>query len=156
MIEITLTQGMVALIDDDRERFICHHKWYAHKHGRTFYARRNVRLQNGSYSSIKMHHVIFGKPHEGLEWHHLDGNGLNNQKENIIQVTHRQNCQHRHIDKASKYPGITWYKRLGLWRSDIQINGKSIHLGYYECELDAFAAYSNAIESIGERILICQ
>lgn len=152
MKEIKLTQSKVALVDDEDFERVGQYKWFAHKHGATFYARRNLPRVEGKQTNVKMHHFIFGKPPKGYEYDHKDGNGLNNQKGNLILKTHRQNCQNRHLVKASQYPGISWFKRTQQWVAQIQINGKAKGLGYFNTEEDAFDAYKKAVESNGEKL----
>jgi hypothetical protein len=147
---IPLTQGKFAQVDCEDYAKVIQYKWYAHKHGKTFYARRNVRVGKNQQSNIKMHHFLFGKPPDGYEYDHLDGNGLNNQRANILLKTHRQNCQNRHISKASKYPGISWFKRTKQWIAQIQINGVNMGLGYFPTEESAYDAYKKAVEKNGE------
>jgi hypothetical protein len=153
MKQIELTQGKAAIIDDDDYVKVNQYKWYANKHGKTFYARRNIHIGKNRQSNIKMHHFILGKPLPGYEYDHIDGNGLNNQKSNIVMKTHRQNCQNRHIAKASKYPGISWFKRTKQWIAQIQTNGKCRGLGYFATEEEAYAAYKQAVTDNGDVIL---
>ena len=102
-----------------------------------------------------MHHAIMGKPPKGLMRDHIDGNTLNNQRYNLRFVTSRQNNQNRkNINKSSKYPGISWHKRDKIWQSRILINCKRKHLGYFNTEAEAFNAYKQAVEAIGETVLM--
>lgn len=154
--EIQLTQGQVALVDDEDYEALSQWKWYAHRNYNTFYARRNISLTNGKQVMVLMHHAIIGRPNPGLKTDHKDGDGLNNQRYNIHYVTNRQNSQNKRYynrDKpSSQYPGVSWAKHAKKWRARIQINGKYKHLGYFEEELDAAQTYENAVEEIGEVI----
>ncbi len=42
---------------------------------------------------------------------------------------------------SSKYVGVGWFKRDGRWRAYICWNGKHLHLGYFDSEIDAALAY---------------
>ena len=67
---------------------------------------------------------------------HIDRNTLNNNVSNLRIVTHQQN----QFNTNAK--GYTWYKRK--WKAYIKLNGKKIHLGYFEKEEDASKAYKDA------------
>lgn len=90
MKEIELTQGMVALVDDEDFERLNAVKWCVHKGKRTFYAVRHLSRAMG-HGLIQMHNVVAGDPPPGLERDHRDGNGLNNQKENLRLCTTQQN-----------------------------------------------------------------
>ena len=61
MKEIILTQGKVALVDDNMFEELNQHKWYAHKFKHTFYAKRMSSRINGKRKVICMHHEIINK-----------------------------------------------------------------------------------------------
>ena len=42
---------------------------------------------------------------------------------------------------TSKYKGVSWNKNRNKWRSQIEINGKKKHLGYFTSEEEAYEAY---------------
>lgn len=156
MKEIKLTQGKIALVDDEDFEKLNRHKWYAFKEKNTFYAARRTSQANGQKRKIiKMHNEILGYPPPGFIMHdHKDGNGLNNQKYNLRFVTNRQNCQNRtNCSGTSKYPGVDWRKTYRIWRARIWAKGKSISLGCFQNEIDAFNAYKKAVEMIGEKIV---
>ena len=87
-----------------------------------------------------MHAVILNHP-VGMVADHIDGNGLNNQRENLRIVTHRENSLNRHIPKSSKYPGVHWDNQRGKWRSRIRVAGKNRHIGYFNSEESAAREY---------------
>jgi len=85
---------------------------------------------------------------------HIDGNGLNNQKNNLRLVTPRQNNQNKvHYAGASKYPGVRRAKSRKRWRAEVRIGGRLKHLGCFNTEGKAFTAYKEAVESMGEGVL---
>jgi hypothetical protein len=49
---------------------------------------------------------------------------------------------------SSEYKGVTYDKHCGKWKVSIPINGKHIHLGYYNTEEEAYAIYLKACELI--------
>lgn len=150
--EIPLTQGKVALVDDDDFEHLNQFKWYALKDKNTYYARRNISNGDGTQTTISMHREILGTIPTGLQTDHIDGNGLNNQKSNLRVVTTRENSQNRHHSKTSRFPGVNFHKGKGHvkkpWQATIGINGKKAFLGYYSTEEQAFAAYKKAVNEV--------
>ena len=154
MKEIPLTQGKVALVNDEDFEKLNQFKWCVYRYGHLFYAGRAKSVGRRKQTTIRMHHEIIGKPSKGFETDHEDGNGLNNQRYNLRHVTHRQNCQnYKNIVKTSRYPGVCWYKEGKKWRATIKINGKQKSLGYFMLETDAFAAYRIAVEDLGQIVI---
>jgi hypothetical protein len=150
MREIQLTQGKVALVDDEDFQVLNRLRWCVHKRkGGVYYAIRFISIKNKSYKQW-MHRMILPPP-EGKEIDHIDGNGLNNQRSNLRIVTHRQNCQNIHVVKTSKYAGVCYNKRDKRWNAQIAIDGKVQHLGCYCDEVSAHMAYENACKGAGVR-----
>ena len=154
MKKIELTRGQTTLVDGKNFEKLNEFKWYAHKCLNTFYAVRNSLYINGKRTIILMHHEIIGRPPKGMISDHRDGNGLNNQGHNLRHVTCRQNQQNQvHRNKSSQYPGVYWHKSRNKWVAQIKINNKNEYLGLYISEFDAFQAYKQAVESLGETVL---
>lgn len=77
---------------------------------------------------------------------HINDNPLDNRVENLQVVTQRYNTRKTQGNYSSKYKGVCWSKNAKKWMSSITINGKSKHLGYFNCELQAHLAYQNKIK----------
>lgn len=143
MKEIQLTQGKVALVDDEDYPILSKFKWFANKSRNVYYAKR-TSYSNNKKTTVNMHNEIL-KPEKGLECDHIDGNGLNNQKSNLRAVTIRQNQQNRHVKKSSGFPGVSFHKRYKIWGSQLRIGGKTKYLGSFATEEEAATAYQEAI-----------
>ena len=148
MKEINLTQGQVALVDDEDFEYLNQFKWCVtkSKNLRTFYAQREYHS-----NTIIMHRVIMGTP-KGTFVDHIDHNGLNNQKSNLRNITPHQsafNRQKPNINTTSKYKGVCYDK--GHFKATIKKDGKSRHIGSFKTEFEAALAYDiMAKELFGE------
>jgi len=145
---IPLTQGMFAQVDDEDYDELVKFRWFARKHNKTFYAARNLK-KGQKFVTFHMHKELLGEI-EGKEIDHIDGDGLNNRKENLRFVTHRQNLQNRRDTKSIHQPGV-WLKRSpDKWQAMIRINGIRRYLGTFPTEKLASDAYNLALQNIGE------
>jgi hypothetical protein len=134
---INLTQGQVALVDDGNYDFLMQWKWIAHKGRGTSYAERSEK-QNGKFTIIKMHRVIMNTPIM-MEVDHIDHNGLNCQKQNLRNCTHKQNMINQKPRGVSKFRGVSWNQRMNKWKG--YISNPHTHLGYFDAEEDAAKKY---------------
>ena len=144
--EIKLSNGMIAICDVNDYHEIKHFKWYAHRRGNTYYASA-TRTIHGVRKMIHMHRMIMSPIPEGKEIDHIDGNGLNNTRENLRFVTHQQNCMNTriHKQKSSKYKGVYWCKGKKKYLVKIWVNKKGIHLGYFHDEKEAAKKYNQVV-----------
>ena len=145
MKEIPLTQGKVALVDDEDFEWLNTWKWYAGKgsRGKRWYARTGFREQNGT-RNIYMHQMLMLFPKKPLQIDHLNHNGLDNQKDNLRVCTGRENMHNIQQKGTSIYPGVNWSKSHKKWVSRISINNKKIWLGESKYEIEAAILYHNA------------
>ena len=77
---------------------------------------------------------------------HKDNNKLNNRLSNLQLVSQRENLS-KDRNGTSKYTGVCWSKQRSKWVSQIRINGKLKHLGYFDSEEEAGKYYQNALKS---------
>ena len=149
MKEILLTQGMVALVDDEDFEYLSQWKWYADKKSQTFYAVRYTKLSrvNGKRKRIKisMHRLILNtSPTDTSD--HANGNGLDNRRINLRICTDAQNNMNRGLSKSntSGFKGVCWDKQYRMWRAQIHINKTRIRIGRFEDKEKAAIAYNEA------------
>lgn len=143
MKEIPLTQGKVALVDDEDYEYLSQFKWCAAHNGRkTYYAHTWI-----NYKITKMHQLIM--PDGQVD--HIDRNGLNNCRSNLRYATTSQNVAHGIRQKGkNKYRGVE-KRSESRWIAAITVDYKKIYLGSFGNELDAAKAYNaGAIKYFGE------
>jgi hypothetical protein len=145
MKEIKLTQGMVALVDDEDYQYLSQFDWYACKCDNKYYARRSARV-DGKDIKIYMHREILGLERgQRIFVDHKDRDGLNNQRSNIRLATCSQNNANKDITLGvSGYRGVSWFKPTRKWVARIKNGGKFISLGYFDKPEMAAAAYNTA------------
>jgi hypothetical protein len=85
-----------------------------------------------------LHRLILSpKAHEVVD--HINGNGLDNRRENLRAVTQKENQQNRRVT-TGRAKGVHFRESRGYWIARITVNGKIIHLGNFVLEEDAIAA----------------
>ena len=154
MIEIPLTQGQVALIDDEDYDLVSQYKWCAqwNPHTKSYYAKTNIRKVDGTWTMLHMHRLIMNAK-KGEQVDHINHNTIDNRKENLRLCTNSQNQhnQGKRVNNTSGCKGITWHKRDKRWQAQIKLNGKNIHLGLFLTPEEAYEAYCKAaLERHGE------
>jgi hypothetical protein len=149
--EIKLTQGKVAIVDNDMYDYLNQFKWHAVKQSGKFYARRHIKSSNPNIK-ILIHRDVM-KPEKGFVIDHIDGNTLNNQKDNLRICTHAQNIRNSkiNINNTSGFKGVYWNKQSAKWYAFIRFNNKRIHLGVFFKLKDAAKSYNEgALKYHGE------
>lgn len=143
---ILLSQGMVAVVDDADYELVSAHKWCAKKIDNLYYAKTNIRLENGKQKGLYMHRLILGLTDPKIITDHIDGDGLNNQRKNIRECTRSKNqCNRRKFkNNKSGFKGVSWSKQAQKWIAEIRFEGKKKYLGCYTTPEDGHAAYCKA------------
>ena len=140
---ISLTQGKMALIDDEDFDRVSAFKWYYSRHG---YAVRSAHRADGNPKRIYLHRFVVDAP-DDMVVDHMDGNTLNDQRHNLrmcAQSENQRNQRRTKVGQSSKYKGVDWNASRKKWRARIVLDGKSIMLGRYDGEVEAARAYNAA------------
>lgn len=145
--EIFLSQNQVAVVDDADFEWLNQWKWHAQKRhdNQTYYAARWICFPGGK-CHIRMHRLILGINNLAIEIDHIDGDGLNNTRNNLRLATRQQNVYNRHKNRnnTSEYKGVSQRKSNGRWRSYINVDGKRIYLGSFLTAVEAAQKYNEA------------
>jgi hypothetical protein len=145
--EIQLTQGKVAIVDDEDYEYLNQWKWYANEWKRgKHYAVRNVRKNKKYIGYESMHRLLSNNNDKKLVTDHINGNTLDNRKSNLRICSISENCKNRIVQKNNKtgFKGVRYIKDSNKYRAEIFNNGRHYSLGFFIDPIDAAKAYNAA------------
>ena len=135
MMEIRVS-GHPVLIDEEDYNRVSKYKWCLMKGSYTFYVRTGKATQ--------LHRFILNAP-KGSNIDHIDGNGLNNQKNNLRYATKTENSQNRHFRGGKiPYKGVSLQSKKNKYQARIKVNRREIYLGLFSSAVCAALAYDKA------------
>ncbi len=98
-----------------------------------------------------LHRMVLGITDPELVVAHLNGDPLDCRRANLLVRTKSERGQAARKIKtkngqptSSRYKGVTWDQKRGKWAARIQAEGKGQHLGRFNDEIAAAAAYDEA------------
>lgn len=145
---INLFRGKKAFVDNDDYLFLRNYTWHITNSG---YAERSVYIgggrKNPKIKMLQMHHLILKRM--GLDYtnklaDHINGDTLDNRRENLRLCNYQENARNRKINKnnLSGYKGVR--KKNNKWEARITVGGKTISLGSWRDQSDAITARNQA------------
>lgn len=141
-----------ALIDCEDWEKVMRYKWSVQRspgsvEGRNFYVTRELRRNSTTCKReiIQLHRFLMeeeltNNPERPIV-DHIDGQPLNNTKNNLRCVNARENKYNQLNIK-----GYYWIKKYNKYRAVITSKRKTKHLGYFKTEEEAHQAYLKAKE----------
>jgi hypothetical protein len=146
-----LPSGHDVLLDDDDYERLKGFKYYKHKKGYAYRFDGNYKHRKAYY----IHHDVIGNI-KGMVVDHINGNKLDNRKENLRVTTNAQNIHntgsYKKKDKTSPYKGVIWNKKAKAWQATMRINGKQTTLGRFETEDAAANAYNHYVKQYRDEL----
>lgn len=135
-----------TIIDAEDYPRVARHLWrYNPKpQSATGHAERRY-MAHGRLQIVALHRFLLDAP-DDQEVDHINGDGLDNRKQNLRLVSHARNMMNRRLPKNNKsgYKGVRWCPGKKKWRAEISYGGKQYHLGYFCDPLDAATVYNEA------------
>ena len=143
---INLTKGHKTIVDDDDYEWLSKNKWCFHSKG---YAHRRASIYEGKTGIIYMHREI-AKPKTGEQTDHINGDKLDNRRENLRSCNNSQNQINQKIDRTNTtgFKGVFVHKPSGKFCAMIQKDKKRKYLGLFLTREAASSAYQSACVSL--------
>jgi hypothetical protein len=143
--EIQLTQGYVALVDDDDFEWVSGLKWHVDlRTNKPYVAHKSPGLKK----PLRLHRAVIeragGAPiPNGMHIDHIDGNPLNNSRANLRICTPAQNGANRRTKNRNNTTGFTGIRQApsGKWQAAVCKNNAQIYLGSFHSSAEAARAY---------------
>lgn len=135
---IHLTQGEVAIVSPEDFDRLSQHKWLLVRNGvrrKHLYAARHDSITN---RRIYMHREVAGV--DGLLVDHINGNGLDNRRENLRPATASQNSLNRKGPAKTGTGVRSVFKHQGGFVVRTARENIKFHLGWYPTVEEAAAA----------------
>ena len=143
---VPLTKGQYAIIDACDYEVVSKHVWHAVyvESIQGYYAATNINF-GIKRRPIPMHRMIMNAPDDRLI-DHINGNGLDERRENLRECSYSENVRNSKISKNNKsgFKGVNWSNVMKKWEAKIMVNRKKIHLGYYDTPEEAHESYCAA------------
>ncbi len=153
MKEIPLTQGKVALVDDDDYEYLSQFKWCAVRlggkkdlSGAHWYAvrgRLKSERKQGEKGGVMMHNVIL-PPRGKLITCHISRSGLDNRKANLFRATRTELALRDRRRRKSFSDNSKFVDGKGRFYACIGFKGTWVSLGGFNSCEEASAAYEAA------------
>lgn len=144
--EVKLKNNHTLLIDDADWNLVKNFKWTAHKKppNNCYYAIA-TDYSSGKKKTIYLHNLLINKP-SAFTIDHINGDGLDNRRQNIRLATKSQNAGNQKLRANNKtgFKGVCFHKQHKLYMATIKVNYKGIHLGYFKTPESAAKAYDKA------------
>jgi hypothetical protein len=142
-ITIAIRHNVACLIDEEDLELVSRFIWFADRRKFVAYAKTLSRRVNTT-----MHRLVM-KAKKGQQVDHINGDGLDNRKQNLKLSTGSSNQQNAHNKRRSisGYRGV-YPSSNNKWRTQLTHKKKRYHLGVYETTLEAAIAYDNAADSL--------
>ncbi len=144
-------------VDDEDYDWLNQWNWYSKPDRNTAYSHRNHTIHTITgriRQSIRMHRVILGVGY-GVQVDHINGDGLDNRRENLRVCTVAENARNSkpRLGTVSRFKGVALTRGGKKFCAQIHapITGQKKHLGTFDTEIEAAKAYNAAaIQAYGE------
>lgn len=135
-----------TIVDDADFGWLNQWIWSLHSNGRVY---RHVS-KGGRSTMPLIHRVIVGATSPSIEVDHINGNPLDNRRENLRLCTRKENARNRRKSRncSSRFKGVSWNQRSQKWHAYIYVGDRQRNLGKYDDENQAAQAYDKAAREL--------
>lgn len=102
------------------------------------------KIKEGKIISLQLSCLVMGRfeGKDNLKVDHINGNTLDNRKENLRITTHQQNMMNRGANKRTKsgVTGVHYLPKYNRWNAVITVNKTTHYLGTFKTKEDAIKA----------------
>ena len=148
MQQIPLSQGLVAIVDDNDFPILNDHRWCyrAERDGKQGYAVRHVKV-DGKDRLCYLHRQLM-QPGEGQEVIFLNHDKLDCRRSNLRVVSKQEARQHHRVRRDSKsgVKGVRFNPEFRTWTALTYRHGHCYTIGTYYRQEDAEAAYERVLK----------
>ena len=113
-----------------------------------YYSKNGYVISNKNDNTIYLHRLILNLNITPFNGDHKIGRKKDNRKKYLRECTQSQNSMNKEIqsNNTSGVVGVNYFKPNNKWRAYITLNGKQIHLGYFNNKEDAIEVRKQAEE----------
>jgi hypothetical protein len=144
---LPLAHGYTAIVDEEDFDELIKFNWSVvrSRDGKRIYAKRTF---NGKNQYL---HRLLAKTPPGLVTDHINGDTLDNRKNNLRACTHSTNQHNKSVPgHSSIFRGVSWNKNSLKFEARLRAYGETYHLGYFIDEKEAARAHDlKALEIYG-------
>ena len=134
----------VVMYDKEDDAIVQGHTWHIRKDGDRFYAQTNITLADGKYKTKSLHSLIAGTP-EGMHTDHINGDTLDNRRQNLRVCTHAENQGNSGKQKNNTSGFVGVVANGNGWKARVSHERKRIYLGYFKIKEDAARARDRGV-----------
>lgn len=134
------------IIDDSDYKIVKKHKWWANPQGKVFRVETDLFKEEQKKWGIKrisLARYLLKEKRRNIIVDHINGNPLDNRRQNLRRCTHAENIRNRKINNKNNKSGIrgvNWDKERKKWVAQLMFNRKHIFLGRFTNKEDASKA----------------
>jgi hypothetical protein len=149
-----LTNGVTVDVDEEDVWKVSRYNWYYHTKADGSNPRARTKIGK---DWVYMHRYILDLWDKDKVVDHINGNALDNRKENLRVCLAKENSRNRRPNKsANRKPCLSQYKGVSMmtkkwqdrvykyWFAQVMVDKENIYLGTFKTEEEAAKAYDEA------------
>ena len=133
-------RGEYSALISKEDEILCSSNWCVSDNGTLLYAKRR---EKECYLHRAVMERVLGHPlSQDTIIDHVNGNPLDNRRENLRLATYSQNMANSKLrsDNTTGFKGVSWSKQKGKFRAYIWFEKKLYHVGFFNTAEEASEA----------------